>query len=472
MPPMIKLNSLTLLSLENTTIDKIKTLYLIAVAVLISTAGIVTPPVEGGAVFLLMLQVPAVLILILYTIRLYKIAPKYILSSMFQIYVFAGLLVSLSVSSHGIYMFEVARSGSPNFAFWVCLGFCVAGMEAGLAGFRSAPKLGFGRVIAPRFSRSLDHIVLYAAPMIMLASACLILFALDGPVLAGVGRIAFWQTMVPPWLERFPSAFGQSFFLVAFFWFLRTEKRQGKILPAALVVGYLLATAIVLGEKFSVFVLYFVMWCFVWSGSNPSGKLSLRTLQVVACMVAALVVLVVTTYVSQGREATFIVQRIALQAELLWSVMNEGVARLLSGGDLSCTFGCGEFSSGTEFISARYMPPELYQRYQASSSGLTGFMPSLPILLYGIPFALLLHMAISFVLGGAQWYAVRTIEVGGLIPSILSFKLYYGLMIAWYTMNSYVLYGVGIALVLLLFLSMFPKSSRDLRRDGTRVVGV
>lgn len=394
---------------------------------------------SSGPIFFLA-QCVGLLVAAGYVLLRYKRHPKFTLSYFYPIYSFLGLLFSLTVITSGTYMFEIGKHGYANGSFWICLIFFVAGMKSALAGYL---RLDGDKVLSiPQLPTFLTKTILYSVPTVLIFSAFILLITLGSPIALNVTRVAFWQEIAPSWLSRFPSIFGQSFFIVAFLYFFSIKNNRKFALPCIALFLYCFLTFYLLGEKFSTFIIYLTAWCAIWAGFAKSYPIRFRYIVAAILVLFAMVSLVMWSYASSGRGLDFIVLRIALQAQLMWSVTNESIGTLLTGSDWTCFWSCQNYEKGTEYISDRYMTGTLFQQYQITGSRLTGFSPSLLILTLGIPAALLLHVASSFFLGYIQRYLVLSIEQQNVLVSLLVFKVYFGLTVFWYAFDPYVLRGV------------------------------
>ncbi len=408
-------------------------------------------------------QIAGFVAVLFYTYALNKRNGAYVLSSFYQVYSFLGLMISLIFVYSGIYMIEIGQIGTANSSFWVCSFFYVLGMEAGLLGFLHGRGFSSAALHFPKLSTKLNEALLYMVPLALLLAAVAITIVFSGPILLGVNRVTFWQRMMPWWGGRFPSVFGQSFFIVAMMFFYAKGRKYSLILPYFIVAGYIVATAIVLGEKFSTFMIYLTMWFIVLGGHEYRLRIKIKVILLASIMMGALVSLILISYTNSDMVAGFIYIRIALQGQLIWSVMNESASSTLFGGDWSCYFGCGDYVSGATYISGRYMLDSLFQNYQATGSGLTGYLPALPILAFGMPMAMLLHIVFSYVMGYAQNVLIGSIKGVNLLMSIVSFKFYFGLLIYWYAAKGYVLLGVVVMVVIAILILNLPTNRRAMR---------
>jgi hypothetical protein len=418
----------------------------------------------ASAAFSVPLQI-IVLILALWMIySMGRLNPAFILTSVYQIYAFIGLMVSAIFISAGSYMIEIDSFGTPNSVFWVCSLFLFVGLEAAYFGYRASGSLQRFAETRPKLHHQTSKALIGSICILIISSGCALLLIYKGPVLSDMTRVAFWQNFMPPILSKYPSILGQSFIFLALLYFMAKAKRQRLFIYRLAIIIYALLTIFLSGEKFSTFVILFVIWCCIAAGFGVRIRLSFRSVFILFSFLLALITLIVTSYVYDGRSASFIFDRIALQAELVWSVMNEPVETVLTGMEKFCFAGCVGFENGTDFISARYMRSGLYDVYLETGSGLTGFLPSLPILSFGIFLSLWLHAFVSIILGCIQRILVGSVVSLNVISTFLIFKVYFGVTVFWYAAKVYAVPGILLsALVIGLFWCLPTTQPRRLR---------
>lgn len=396
------------------------------------------------------IQIISILLLILYILQIAKSNSSFVLSYFYQIYSLSGLLLSIIFISSGEYMFEIGEYGTANSAFWVCLLFFLLGTEAALYGYRHGSSLVRFSHQIPSLTKSQTKIILFLAPASMIAISIVILIVFKSPIILEIDRVTFWQRLVPNQLILFPSIFGQSFILIPILYYMSEGDRVSRIASIIFALCYSAITFILLGEKFSTFIIYIAMWTAVAAGYGIKLRFDARLIFLSLFILSILVYLIAFSYEYYGYGYDFIFSRIALQGQLLWSVMNEVGVFGFGDRDWACYFSCDGYESGTKYISAEYMLHGLYLSYEQSGSGLTGYMPALPILVFGFPVALCLHILASYFLGYIQRLMVSYIETRDIISSILIFKIYFAITIFWYAANVYPLRGVFLSTVALL----------------------
>lgn len=389
------------------------------------------------------LQVIFLLLTTSYIYAIYKKSPDFLLSYTYQVYSFAGMMISSTIIGAGTYMIEINQVGSSNGAFWIALVFFIAGTESSYLSFKKAPffyALKYSRKPSEKATKTL----VIAITLITISVGIFIFTKYSSPTILGVDRITFWKQIIPSPLNLFPSILAQTFFLCCF---LYITINTAKTASAWIIAAYILCSIIVAGEKFSAFILYIFIWLTLKSSLNQKISLDFKVLVKWLAISSAMGIIVITSYILSDKEAAFVLLRAALQSQLLWSVLNEDAMRLITGDEWQCYFGCQKFETATDFISAKYLPADLWDFYSEAGTNLTGFMPAVPILLFGIPGALLLHIIFSALLGVAQKQAVYCIRSKNLITSFLLFKIYLGLIIFWYATRIQVATGIFITLI-------------------------
>jgi hypothetical protein len=367
----------------------------------------------------------------IYLTIFYKNLREVILTGFFQIYYSVGMLLSAMLVSGGMYMFEVAEFGDQNGIFWVMMGFTVTGLEASCLGYLLSGSLHYGGGVKklPRGAGNFVTLSIITATIII---SSYVFISYSGPVLLGVDRVTFWRDIPPPYLSFVPTLVTQSFFFVAFYFLWSRRNGQKSGLPATILVAYILVGLFVLGQKLSLFILFITVWFVLLPGVFPNFVIKRSHIVLSLVTVTFLVITVLVSYALQAKEQGFALARIALQAQVLWSVFNDPNSHNLLLGEWSCYFGCDQFIDGKDFISYKYLPLELYNFYSKGGTTLSGFMPALSIATIGIAASLLVHIAISFGLGLVQGKLVVAVSKKNIVYSFLLYKMHIGLSLLWF----------------------------------------
>src|SRR5690606_12287450 len=163
-------------------------------------------------------------------------------------------------------------------------------------------------------------------------------------------------------------------------------------------------------KKFSGMVWLIAYVLIVWG--SYGAKFNKKMVFLGGIVVALLVVLVSSSYMFLGRDPyEFILLRLAMQGQLLWSVLAEEEIRLVDYEYIDCFFGlCYGASSGLDFLSERYLPVDLYRFYSDNGSVLSGSNPALAILSFGVMPSLLINIIFALVLGFLSAVLVKSIR--------------------------------------------------------------
>lgn len=396
----------------------------------------------------------------------YKARRDVILTGFFQIYSSLGMLLSAAFVSGGMYMFEVAEFGNQNGIFWVLVLYFVAGLEANGLGFRAADYFHVGKPVQ-KPSKITGRLLILCITLATLVISAYVFINYRGPIILGIDRVAFWRNLVPSYLSFVPTLVTQSFFFVAYYYLWAQRSGQKSRLPMMIVVAYVLTGLFVLGQKLSLFMLFITVWFSLLPGTFPNFTIKRTHLIALLSAVAFLVASVLYSYSLQDKETGFALARIALQAQVMWSVFDDANASIFWPSDWSCYFGCGQFTDGIDLISFKYLPFDLYKFYAAGGTTLSGFMPALSIITMGLAASFLLHLAVSFTLGIVQRKLVLATFEDNIIYSFLLYKAHISLTLIWFAAMTTAVPGlIAVLLLIGLYRFCFPvftvKSSREL----------
>ena len=372
-----------------------------------------------------------------------------VFSSFYQIYYSLGMLASATIVASGAPMIEIDRLGSPNGFFWLMLGIFIIGMEATVLGFRSGSSIRFGSE-ALRLPTVMETTI---ALLLMLPSILLAIYVFirtGGPVLTGVDRVTFWRENAPAGTTMVPTLIIQSFFFVAFLYLWRRRLAENMLLPWLVVIIYVLIGIFVLGEKFSLFIVFLNSWFLVLPGVFPDFRFRTKHLIWVVVMVVLLLISLAISYLLQDREAVFILVRAALQSQLLWSVVEDPAGLSLLPQRPECYFGCGWLTDGRDFISFRYLPTSLYNHYTEVENSLSGFAPALQLLTFGGILTILCHLLFCFALGVLQRKVVVAIKNKQGVYGFLLVKLHAILSVIWFSGVQTAYFGLSAAVIAIL----------------------
>jgi hypothetical protein len=234
----------------------------------------------------------------------------------------------------------------------------------------------------------------------------------------------------------------------------------------AILLAYLAIGLFVLGQKLSLFVFYITVWFVLLPGIFPNFTITRSHVITLLCVAIFLLFSVLVSYSLQDKEAGFALARIALQAQLAWSVFSEVNGPNLWPESFTCYFGCGQFVDGIDFITFKYLPIDTYKFYSKGGTTLSGFMPALSVMTMGILISFFCHFAISFLLGMIQRKMIEATSDGNMVLSFLLFKLLISLTLIWFAaMNTAIPGFFAVLLLACLYRWCMPASKA---RSGKR----
>jgi len=380
----------------------------------------------------------------LYLLSRYNTAAT--LTSFFQIYYGIGVLASAAIISSGAEMIEISAAGNANGSFWLMLFFFVIGIESTVLGYSYAHRLRFP-VPALRLPARLDFIIILLFLIPVLAIALYVFLLTGGPVLRGVNRVTFWRSIAPTGTSILPSLVIQSFFFVAFLYLWRVRTRDSLITMRLILFSYFLIGIFILGQKFSLFIIFLNTWLIVKIGVTTNFRLKFSHYISATLMLVLLMLTVAISYIIDGQGIGFILVRAALQAQLLWSVAESTIQGVALPYRTECYFGCDWFDSGKDYISYSYLPAGTYNFYKDGGNVLTGFMPALPIFTLGHVIATFLHICIGFFLGILQHKMKTALGKKQLIYGFLLFKFHFAILVIWFAAQQTAIPGLFPVLV-------------------------
>ncbi|MGX9728049.1 MAG: hypothetical protein ACTFAK_12255 [Candidatus Electronema sp. VV] len=392
------------------------------------------------------------------------------LTSFYQIYYFIGMLLSAAIITSGTYMIEIDQQGDYNGIYWVLIIFFCAGIEMNRLGF----KIGLNKVTQSVriFSWLFFKKIVLFFIIITIVLSIYILFSYKGPILLGIDRVTFWRTVVPNYLNFTVTLVIQSGFFVALYYMWEKRINRNGLIRSAVLITYIFIIIVVLGQKFSAFIILLNAWLALAVGIYPALKIKIKYVFLSLGIFLLISSIVIITYLNTGNEVSFIITRIALQAQLLWSVFNDSNSMNLLSGDWYCYFGCDNFKNGQDYISYHYLPIAMYNFYSEKGVVLSGFMPALSIMTFGVIGSFALHLVISFFLGILQGSFVSAIKNANFLYGFLLFKFYFGIVIMWYVGTNTPTAGVLLVFILIILyhLIFFQKNNLNLTYNNSSKV--
>ena len=388
----------------------------------------------------------------------YKRSFSHFCLSFFPFYVFFSLLVSSIVIGFGVPMIEINAVGSANGSVWAVLFFLFLFIEASYISYDRLRQYKF-ESLSCKFPLNVERFISFVFVAIILAWGVAVFSLFSSPVFVGVDRISFYENYVPGAWSLLPTIANQfSFFLV--FYLLSGTKGVTRF-SIILCILYFLMTVFVLGEKFTSFIVYLTFGLFAFSALSKNKCFGKQFIFYFLIFLFFLVIVVVWTYERVGYGWQFILMRVALQSQLLWAVLEQPADTLFFGENFSCYWGCGRFNSGRDFISAQFLPEDLYLRYKEGGSKLSGFMPALNIYTMGFFGSVFFLFLSGSLVGAFEAVVFRFIQAKNLFASFLLAKALIGILFLFFSAMSTALNGVIFSILLLIAWSIIVKASRS-----------
>jgi hypothetical protein len=397
-----------------------------------------------------------------YLLEAVKTAPKCMFSSLYQIYYFASLLVGTTSVAFGVRMIEIQKPGFANGAFWMMLICFIVTIEAIKFGYKLAEKSY--RSPSKSYPSAPELAVAFALVGGIAAISFAILYLYGSPLTSGVNRVLFWSVIAPPFLSPVRILIFLTFFLVCCLAF--PSNRRGIATAGRIfLLIYLFLGVVLLGEKASLFIIYLSAFMFVFAAHVENVAITKLGFGL-ACVAIILMVGAAYVYETSGLGADFVFARLALQAQIPWSVLFEPEAVLADGiGYLGANL---DIETLREQISGRYLPPFILAAHSLSGTSLTGFMPTWQILFFGTLGSFLLMIIVCLFLGFVQFHIVQRVRQGQLILSLIIFSAHFQLLSIWYVGNFNVAPILLILLIFMTFIFLSPRIQVGLPKGDMR----
>lgn len=382
----------------------------------------------------------------------YRNCPAHTLAIFYQSFYFTGMLLSAVLITAGLPMIEIGEVGTANGTFWALVIFLVCGTAASSMGFRVKLPLDSGR---RRLGAILERRFVIGLTVAVVATSILVLLLFSNPYSLGMDRVVYWDTVVPGHLSWVNSAVRQTVLFPILLFYMSESGSSQRRLASGLIAAYLVITVVMLGEKASAFILYSAIWLLVLGAYRGRFGFDRRMLILLVGGLGSIYALLSYNYGVAEYGDAFIITRIAMQAQVLWSVLNSFDFPFFSQVASECFWGCDAASGPADYVSLRYLPSYLYAIYSESGSTLSGFLPGLAILSFGFFGALILHILVSFVLGFIASRLLDQFRRHNLLYSFLLFKVYFAMILYWYaaihTAVHSLIFFLTIALVVVIF---------------------
>lgn len=361
-------------------------------------------------------------------------------------------------------MIEINKIGEANGSALIMLAIFAYSLGVSKSSFEWTVKINANNQL-PKLPLKLVSSVLLIVITSVLFLGLFIFLIYSGPVLKNVNRVEFWESMKSTGLSFFPTLVIQTFYFVAYYYLHRKYDKRKKRNALLFLGAYIIITALVLGEKFSAFIIYMSVFLALFPSFVNKFKLHIKYVFLGGGLISLLVIVIAFSYIIQGRDSSFIFIRAALQGQLMWSIFNESFPKLIDL-NMSCFLGCNAFENGKEYISFKYLPVATYIHYKNTGTQLSGFAPALQLLTLGIIPTLFLQTFVSFLLGFLQARMVAYNSQRNFIMGFLLFKLSLTVFLVWYVImftafTGGVLTIIAIVLYIILCKSTYGKKSLE-----------
>lgn len=403
-------------------------------------------------------QIIGFLLFFLYTKLIYNKNPKFILASFYQIFYFAGMLLSGLFLSFGVPMIEIGESGNSNGTFWVLMIFFVVGLYFSKKSFEMGISSRFG-FNAPKFSIGTEKLICIGLATIPLILAGMVFFQYGAPA-TSEERTVFWNSVVPSYFSWVNSSLRQMFFFVALILVLPLFKY--KIIPALYLMAYVFFTIFLLGEKASAFIILISIFLVVYA-AGYTGKISRQVFLWGGVILLLIYYLIINSYRESDYGDAFVFTRIALQAQVLWSILNVESFPLMPSDSLS---NIPDILNSADYLTYKFVPRYLYEIYTDTGNTLSGFLPAFPMIFLGFIGSLVMHAIVSVVMGYIAGSIVSAVASRAYIFSFLLLKIYLAIIFSWFALIFSAIFGIFSVISVLLIFAMYAVRRVDVRRGG------
>lgn len=367
---------------------------------------------------------------------------RHFLISFYQFFYYFGMFLSSFFIINGAHMIEIDAVGTSNGLVGILSIFYIVGMAFSKVAFYSSLRL-YDKIPLGDLPFKLERIFVYMFALTPVLLLSFVAFKYSTPLQLGLNRVDFWREVIPSNFKLLPSITWQMFFFVPAIIF-SFNATAGKLI----LFFYFLLTFFVLGQKASAFILFIMIFCIYLSYLNFRFNFKAVVCFLFFCFL--IFGFIAYHYISVGYGVDFVATRIALQAQLLWSVMNDQMFFI----NIQGLFEYFKNSDFVYLIENKYMPSYLYEHYVNTGSTLSGFMPAASIFAFGLPLALFVNLLISFFVGCVGAVLQSSVRLKHFIVSFFIFKIYFSIIMFWYaalplTINSYLGFLVIVFLVVI-----------------------
>ncbi len=388
-------------------------------------------------------------------ISTYKKYNSFILTHVYQIIYFFGMLLSSFLLSFGVPMIEIGEVGTANGVFWLLMIYFIIGMIFTNLGFNYGEKTIYFQNNA-KFSPKVEKFIILLTLLIPLIFSILIVIRYGVPE-ASSERTIYWGQVVPKNLAWVNSAVKQVFFFVSLAVIFPIYKSNK--LSKFMLVAYILTTVYVLGEKASAFIILLSAFMFVYA-SKKYLKVNLKLIFLILVFVVLILSMVIASYRQSGYGDLFVLTRIALQAQVLWATLNMPSFPFYRVEDFA---NIPNIFAIPDYMTFKFLPRNLYELYNETGSTISGFFPAFQLLYFGIWGSLVIQIFASILLGFVAGMSLAAIRAKSYILSYLIFKIYFAFVFALFALILGSVFSFVFISTILLVILIYVLSIHDRR---------
>lgn len=365
-----------------------------------------------------------VVALLYYLFKIAKETPKYFFSHALFFYYYLALLTGSVLAETGAIMIEINQTGSLNGSTLLAI--------LTLLVFVHVSRFFFSLTLKkiqnspfPSFDRKIETSLSLLFAVISLLLSAYHLFKFGSPIILGLERSTFFSNIGERWGEQLYTAALHTFPFCAALYVI-AERKALKITSAVFIALYFFTVVFVFGHKASALILLLSILLVFYGATD--GRLTTKLTITLLTFGFSILTLVYIHYSFLNRNPIeFISTRLALQAQLLWSVVEDPSLSLISANFLHCLTGCREADSLNDLITQRYLPAYLYDFYRETKTSLSGFHPATQIAAFGALAFFFLHSMIAALTGAGLAILCKLIHEKSALISAILFKLYFAI---------------------------------------------
>lgn len=399
--------------------------------------------------FAMVIYAISIFLLIFYIRIWYRRQKIFVATAFYQIFYFVGILLGSFLSAIGAEMYEIGKIGYPNGSFWLIVVFVVSSLEFSHFGYVSA--LNSKAILKDYFSSIAQKNIIYLLIVLIILLSTFIVFKYGSPLTSGVNRVRFWGDVAPSYLSFIRILIITTFYSVAYLYVRNILTRRSVVSDIVAALIYILLVLFLLGEKFSVFIMMMHAWLFVNAALRGDSYIE-SVWKWISVGLIILLINVSLVYMAMGLGGDFVINRMALQGQVIWSVMNESYDVLLMGGDWLGAMNV----EPKDNLARRYLPPATYDMRGETGTSLSGYSPALLIFYFGLPFGIVVNCILSWLLGFIQGRAMVALRISGLIYGYVYYVIYFfAIMVVFVGNFNLVVTVIPLFMFLFLYKALF-----------------